>query len=700
MTMPNHPTRMDDPPGARPPGQKEAPALAAYGLAVLLAAAYLLCLLPSGFLAGRGGFFETGDPSQHISGWLFYAKDSWRFPLLHTDRLNFPEGVSIVFTDSIPLAAVLFKALRPWLPPGFHYFGLWYAAAFVLQAVTAAFLIRALGRREAFATAAAVIFALTWPAFMHRLGHAALMTHGLLLLSLAAYFLGRGGRWRSGTAASALTAISLIAMLVHPYLLAMCLAVLLAYLVDQAVGGEGWKRQALRLGTALAAVAVVGVVFGYFTTASTEALGFRKYSMNLAAPFLGGLLTPGVTDATGGQYEGFNYFGAGGLLLLVYACATRQEALRSVPRRYPALLALLLLLTAYALSSRVFFGTHMLFEYGFPPFLNWVKGTFRASGRFFWVVGYVALFSALAGALAGRSKRGVLVVAALLVLQWIDLGPLRDSFRAGAARPAPADSVDWAETLSGVEIINMYPAFGCGETGQEGYLDYQRLAAKYGIRINTGYIARAGGDCQAKQDLFESGFAPQSLYVMPLSHLRYHPFQVPAGFRQAADKGECIASGGVILCRAGKDPGSWKNEGFDAAPFGRFPSLARWGVGELATQVGLRSGDLIAGQEGQPGFLAFGPHTRLSPGTYRYAIAFVGNAGPGEQLGRWTCLLDAFTPEERVVASGGLPGTGGRAGSIGGVVRVEKSGAYLDFGVEYFGRGELGVSAFSLKKEE
>src|SRR5690554_985993 len=85
------------------------PASVAYPLALLLAAGMVLYLYPSGFLAGQGAYFVTGDAASHISGWLFFREDQWRFPLLHSVRLNAPEGVSIAFTDSIPLVALLQK---------------------------------------------------------------------------------------------------------------------------------------------------------------------------------------------------------------------------------------------------------------------------------------------------------------------------------------------------------------------------------------------------------------------------------------------------------------------------------------------------------------------------------------------------------------------------------------------------------------
>ena len=159
--------------------------LPVYAAAAAIGAAWTLYLFPLSFLLGSHPFFEQGDPAQHVSGWWFYAQDSWRFPILWTKRLSHPQGTTIAFTDSIPLAALLLKPFAGWLPPTFHYFGLWHLVAYATQAMAAAFLSRVLGYRSLAWTSLAAVFAVSFPALTHRLGHTSLQTHSLILLSLA-----------------------------------------------------------------------------------------------------------------------------------------------------------------------------------------------------------------------------------------------------------------------------------------------------------------------------------------------------------------------------------------------------------------------------------------------------------------------------------------------------------------------------------
>jgi hypothetical protein len=239
-------------------------------LALTLAIAFILHIYPIAFIAGHGRIFEEGDGAQHVAGWLFYASDGWHFPLLRTERLNHPDGISIVFTDSIPLAALLFKPFASWLPAHFHYLGLWHVVIFVTQALAATLLARALDLRHVLATVSAPLLAMTWPALLFRsAGHTALMTHGIVLCALALYFLGRHGKWSSRSTTWCFMALCLVGLTVHPYFLAFSYPLFLASLADHAIAGEGWKRQWPRVIGATAAIGIVGAVVGYFTGDTT-----------------------------------------------------------------------------------------------------------------------------------------------------------------------------------------------------------------------------------------------------------------------------------------------------------------------------------------------------------------------------------------------------------------------------------------------
>ena len=75
--------------------------LLVYGIAPLDVANDAFC---------RGGYVEK-DIQQHYAGWLFYRDSTLRWPLGVSPAVNAPSGVSVAYTDSIPLLAVLCRPL-------------------------------------------------------------------------------------------------------------------------------------------------------------------------------------------------------------------------------------------------------------------------------------------------------------------------------------------------------------------------------------------------------------------------------------------------------------------------------------------------------------------------------------------------------------------------------------------------------------
>jgi hypothetical protein len=74
----------------------------------------------------------NGDLSQHYLGWEFFRKCEWIFPIGMTNKLAYPTETSVIFTDSIPVFAVIFKLFRSILPDRFQYFGIWGGHVFCL----------------------------------------------------------------------------------------------------------------------------------------------------------------------------------------------------------------------------------------------------------------------------------------------------------------------------------------------------------------------------------------------------------------------------------------------------------------------------------------------------------------------------------------------------------------------------------------
>ncbi len=469
-------------------------AFASYFIAIALACGFVVYLFPWAMLNGDSIIFDFGDNGVHVSGWWFYAMDTWHFPLLHTSRVDHPEGASIAFTDSIPLAALLFKALMTvfpsWFPEHFHYFGWWLGFVFITQALSATLLMRALGAKSIFATVLVVLFVLTWPVLHVRYSHAALMLHSILLLGLALYFLGVQQLWRSSYVSAAFIVLHVASLLVHPYFLPFTFGLYVAFMADTAFKNDQWLRQLVRLFVLLTLLFAVAMMMGYFGRSTYRGGYGEHFHFNLAAPFCGdSRLIPCGYGVPIVRFEGYNYFGAGLILLLPIALVLFWRDLLAFPKRYPALFLVLLGLFLYALSNHVWLGPYELFSFPLPSWMNWLTGSFRVAGRFFWVIGYLILVATLVAFCKKQNWLVGLLLAIALIVQIKDVKPLLTHIKTEAAKPRALNYDEWAPVMEKIDKIVIYPSFDCGPGDLQYYTWIMQLAGYYGKLLNSGYTA-------------------------------------------------------------------------------------------------------------------------------------------------------------------------------------------------------------------
>ena len=525
---------------------------AAYGLAALLALALVIYLYPAAFVLGTSGSFDQGDSPQHVSGWLLFAADAWRFPLLFTQRFAPPDGLPIFMTDSIPLAALVFKPLADLLPEGFHYLGLWHVGLRFGQALAAVYLVRALGARDVISAFVAAGFALLWPATLMRVEHTALGTHWLILLALGHYF--RARNWSAIKTTLVFTGTTSAALLVHPYLLAMILPIHIAETADRMWRTRMWLRPVLGLTASLFFLVLLAFVMGYLENGFNLGGGFDIYSMNALAPVCGGdMLDCTAPDATGGQYEGFNYLGLGVLIAIIAACAVSWRSVGAFLREHPALVCIMAGFVFYALSSRVWMGEWNLVSYIIPYPATLLTETFRASGRFFWPVGLLLMALAVAALAKSRRRWMPVLLIALVVVQGADIRSLLHGVKAHASHAPSYDFREWRMVLPGITAIEVYPAYGCPELFKQPYSFLQLLAGEIGATVNTGYLARSNSTCEAVLQRQPQPLAAGRLLVSLADAGR---FPQPQIVQEAIDGGLCrsIAVRDQSLLMCSNDP--------------------------------------------------------------------------------------------------------------------------------------------------
>lgn len=381
-----------------------------------------------------------GDPLQHYLGWAFYRNSPWTWPVGLNPLYGMEFSNSIVFTDSIPLLAIPFKAIAQFLPHPFQYLGIWVLLCFVFQSYFAFRLIGLITNRVAIQCLGSFLFLFSPPLIFRLSLHESLMGHFIIL---AALFLNLKpstksiGAKKSYSHSLAWIILLSIAILTHFYLAVMVLALWLADACNRVFIKKSGSFKGIVLESALL-IGVAGFVAwqaGYFAIegASGATRGFGDFRTNLLALFNSRgwsywlrpiPLRDAVEAATG---EGFQYLGAGSMLLFfsaLYAIFKRKIKLLSpiglAIKSYPFLIIALITLALISFSNYIGFGPWNL-RLPLPDFLISALSIVRSSSRLFWPMYYTIILGIIWLVIKAYSSRTAFVLLLIAaVLQVVD----------------------------------------------------------------------------------------------------------------------------------------------------------------------------------------------------------------------------------------------------------------------------------------
>ncbi|CAN7329992.1 DUF6311 domain-containing protein [Phenylobacterium sp. LjRoot225] len=475
-----------------------------------------------------------GDWGAHVIGWNALRHDDWRWPLAATKLLSWPSGVAVTFTDSNPLLSLLLKPFSAVLPTPFQFTGAWLLSCILLQFAVGYLLLQHATKDRWLRLLGATLLTLM-PTLFNRMGHANLCAHWTILLSLHVFLnverVGRRDLWYG--------AILVISALVHPYLLLMNAGIWGSDLLRRAY--SLLRRRALAglgvLAVRSAAVAVAPVAAIWATAGlggyQGDADGFGFFSMPLDALFNPGRLgfsrfLPVAPQGDGQIFEGFQYLGAGLLLLVVAAAlgALASPAARERLRRmsWAAWLApALFVLLALALSDQIQFHGRVVADLSYDWIPFHLTSTFRASGRLFWPCAYVLMLIALELVFALPKALPLGIGLAALVLQAFDLTGFAVAMRtltAAAAAPQPwqrTTSHKWEQLIASADVVEFQPPDPHAD--QTLFYEIAWRATSLKRPINVMYTARVNPEQKAFETAARSRFLrgeldPRHLYVL------------------------------------------------------------------------------------------------------------------------------------------------------------------------------------------
>ena len=265
--------------------------------------------------------YAGADVRQHYAGWLAFRRSPWALPLGSIDGLG---GTVLTYTESIPLVAIFFKTFRSILPETFQFFGIYIFLCFILQGISSGLLISIFSKDKIFTILGVILFCYS-PIMVDRaFKHTALASHWLILFTLYFYFKSR----ERGKMSPWNCLICLLSIGIHPYFLPVIFGLVFANAVELSIRD---KKQIYRSSGIFLASLLLTVSFGYLigalgTSSSLGGHGYGYFSMILNAivnPQGGSRIVWSkflkTLPQTLGNYDGFNYLGLGGILLLLLA---------------------------------------------------------------------------------------------------------------------------------------------------------------------------------------------------------------------------------------------------------------------------------------------------------------------------------------------------------------------------------------------
>jgi len=448
-------------------------------------------------------FLGHADLSIHYFGWKLFRNSSWYFQLGLIDNIVYPFKVSIIYTDSVPLFAIIFKILSPLLPENFQYFGLFGIVNYTLQGGIGALIIRKIGGNTCQSIISSLFFTLSTVMMFRIYGHTSLSAHFIILLCILAYLQNNNFNLKKQVIIwSSLLALSVS---IHMYFVPMVMIFMFFRLLQEYILSKNIKNQCIVFSASvfilLGTMLCLGA-FYFIEDVNTAGLGF--YSVNL-----NGFVNPQgisrflkdmpVATTPGQVWEGNAYLGLGIILFIVTVIfQLYQKKKNDLPivkkEKMLPVLGIVLSFLVFSLSPVITFNQYKLFTYPVLSPVERLWSIFRATGRMTWPIIYIIMTACIWWAIKQFSvKKSVLFLCVLLLIQWADLKPWfvskGNQFKTKLTWQSELSSPIWDNLASDYKHI-----FFMGDCTFMG--DYKKLfsfldlTGNYKLTVNDSYLAR------------------------------------------------------------------------------------------------------------------------------------------------------------------------------------------------------------------
>lgn len=456
---------------------------------------------------------QEGDMTQHQIGWLFYRRTPWRFPIGLTEGLSSDGAVSCMYTDSIPLFAVVFKLFSPLLPEHFQYMGIWGICCYMMQGGMASLLLYTFRKNRIFSAVGSIFYS-AFPAMLDRFyHHDALMAQWLILMGIYACAVQGQMKDRKLKPVAYWTVNSVLAVVIHPYYIPMVYMMMMGYIIIDVFRYKQKLRPALIFGSSTAfSLLFMWIIGGFYGKGDFTDSGLGVFSANLNSlvnPFGNSkFLKP--MNTFNGQSEGLGYIGFGMIIMCIvavlclFAHLERNGSIIAGTKRIIgkyrveiiAFSAVVIACFFLAASPVCTLNRRVLYTINYPDEIVKILSIFRCSGRFIWLVGEL-VFTGVMYVIARTESRktSVFILVVLLTVQLLDM---RDWVRAkkerlvaGCAHGDAFTDERWDEIFTSADEIVFTPLPRDFVTRRKIYFSFAEAALEYDLDLSSFSMARA-----------------------------------------------------------------------------------------------------------------------------------------------------------------------------------------------------------------
>ena len=474
-----------------------------------------------------------GDNVTAYLAQLYFLSDRWRIPLTSNPDYGSEHSTPLTYTGpNIPLTLIQ-KLLQ--LNPELQFFGVWIWMTISLQILFGIFIAKEINA----SWIQAILFSVLTitPFFLARFQlHFWLTPHFLILWSLLVAL--RFFKYNRLQTFSTLVLINL-SLLLAPYILMMVLSVIFFIALNSIIE----RTIATRKVVLHALVLFASLVFtkSLFDGLGTQSNSYESFKINFSGPDYGkfpynliSFINPDVGlesyylgleneyylttnfsssklsfGASPGSYEGYLYLGAGVLFLFCILLSRIKKPsnlpvvfLNKINRRL--FMSILVAIILFSVTYNVSFGNHVL-QIPFPYTGKWAFSAFRSSGRFMWLIAYMALVLVLLMLISKFSKNMLTkVLIAAVVLNLLDLSiPVYERFSALRQELPPVVNFKTLE-------FEKFKYFAEGKTrvisfppghGSPNWQELNYWAFKMGMTTNSNQTGRINFDLLKRESI-------------------------------------------------------------------------------------------------------------------------------------------------------------------------------------------------------